>query len=151
MVGAPPGVPPTSRGPAQGTPWHGGPTWGTPHQQGAPPRVPPRWQRGPCLGYPPAGELHPGYPPAGGPHLGYTPLTSTACTCYTAGGMPLAFTQEDFLVRIILIIKGSNMYFNTMKYKLRKVHVFSGFSSRVFRKLAEIRKNGNINIIGFTT
>ena len=30
-----------------------------------------------------------------------TPLhqTSTACTCYAAGGMPLAFTQEDFLVR----------------------------------------------------
>ena len=23
---------------------------------------------------------------------------STACTCYAAGGMPLAFTQEDFLV-----------------------------------------------------
>ena len=25
----------------------------------------------------------------------------TACTCYTAGGMPLAFTQEDFLVIFI--------------------------------------------------
>ena len=30
------------------------------------------------------------------------PPTSIASTCYTAGGMPLAFTQEDFLVIIDL-------------------------------------------------
>ena len=34
-------------------------------------------------------------------HLHY--LTSTACTCSTAGGMPLAFTQEDFLVELIYL------------------------------------------------
>ena len=28
--------------------------------------------------------------------------TSTACTCYAAGSMPLAFTQEDFLVGEII-------------------------------------------------
>ena len=56
-------------------------------------------------GYPfPSGGGHPfpgldggrGYPPGKGvppPHQ-----TSTACTCYAAGGVPLAFTQEDFLV-----------------------------------------------------
>ena len=42
-----------------------------------------------------------GIPPGKGvsPWQGYPPQkTSTACTWYTAGGMPLAFTQEDFLV-----------------------------------------------------
>ena len=37
----------------------------------------------------------------GTPHhdwMGYPPITSIASTCYVAGGMPLAFTQEDFLV-----------------------------------------------------
>ena len=62
----------------------GGPAWGTP-QQGRP-----------CLGYPPAGGPHPGYPPS--------PIRSSiACTCYAAVGMPLAFTQEDFLVKNIYI------------------------------------------------
>ena len=28
--------------------------------------------------------------------------SSIASTCYTAGGMPLAFTQEDFLVHFII-------------------------------------------------
>ena len=32
---------------------------------------------------------------------GYPYRNSIACTCYTAGGMPLAFTQEDFLVFIV--------------------------------------------------
>ena len=33
------------------------------------------------------------------PRMGGTPYwNSIACTCYTAGSMPLAFTQEDFLV-----------------------------------------------------
>ena len=52
----------------------------------------------------------PGYPrPSldGGGYLGYPPTMSgwgypppptIASTCYAAGGMPLAFTQEDFLV-----------------------------------------------------
>ena len=33
---------------------------------------------------------------------GGTYWNSIACTCYAAGGMPLAFTQEDFLVSFIL-------------------------------------------------
>ena len=49
---------------------------------------------GPGGGYPPrrSGRGTPpgkGYPPPG---------SSIACTCYAAGGMPFAFTQEDFLV-----------------------------------------------------
>ena len=35
--------------------------------------------------------------------MGYPPIRrqiSIASTCYTAGGVPLAFTQEDFLVEI---------------------------------------------------
>ena len=64
--------------------------WGTPRpgQDGAPPwpgldGVPPR----PGTGYPPRPGM--GYPP---------PNWDIASTCYAAGGMPLAFTQEDFLV-----------------------------------------------------
>ena len=29
---------------------------------------------------------------------GYPNQNSIACTCYAAGGIPLSFTQEDFLV-----------------------------------------------------
>ena len=63
-------------------------------------------------GYPP--PPHPGQIPGWGqgqgrstPHPGQIPgrggggtpyWNSIACACYTAGGMPLAFTQEDFLV-----------------------------------------------------
>ena len=37
-----------------------------------------------------------------GPGTGYPPgQSSTASTCYAEGGVPLAFTQEDFLVSII--------------------------------------------------
>ena len=75
--------------------------------------VTPRWDWGTAptglgylswLGYP---WLGPGYPPAttGISHqlgLGYSPppprQNSRACTCYAVGGMPLAVTQEDFLV-----------------------------------------------------
>ena len=37
-------------------------------------------------------------------YLGYPPIrqNSIASTCYPAGGMPLAFTQEDFLVITLL-------------------------------------------------
>ena len=73
--------------PAWGTPWQGMPTQGTPPQGGHPPRVPP----------------HPGL--GGGPTQGTPPpppsrSSSIACSCYAAVGMPLAFTQEDFLVRL---------------------------------------------------
>ena len=37
----------------------------------------------------------------GGSRVGGTPYwNSIACTCYTAGGMPLAFTQENFLLKL---------------------------------------------------
>ena len=56
------------------------------------------------LGYPPP-DLGWGTPPTIKTWLGYPPppthpldSSSIASTCYAAGGMPLAFTQEDFLV-----------------------------------------------------
>ena len=68
------------------------------HGTGYPPRhgmgYPPR----DGMGYPP--QTWDGVPPPG--HgTGYPPSPrqiSIASTCYAAGGMPLAFTQEDFLV-----------------------------------------------------
>ena len=71
--------------------------WGVPHprsgQGGGVPRVLPHHQDG----VPPISRM--GYPPVqvriGG---GYLNWNSMACTCYAAGGMPLAFTQEEFLV-----------------------------------------------------
>ena len=61
---------------------------------------------------PPCPTPHPGQIPGWGGRVGHTPLLippphhpgiwhSIASTCYAAGGMPLAFTQEDFLVLII--------------------------------------------------
>ena len=50
-------------------------------------------------------ELGTGYPPPGIRKGVPPPLqtwNSIACTCYTAGGMPLAFTQEDFLVYLFI-------------------------------------------------
>ena len=78
------GVPPQTQ---DGVP----PTWG-----GVPPHRPE-------VGYPPRPGT--GYPP---PDLGWsTPQTwdglPPPTTCYTAGGMPLAFTQEDFLVYYTII------------------------------------------------
>ena len=43
-------------------------------------------------GYPPSIRLDAATPPPPGRR------SSTVSTCYAAGGMPLAFTQEDFLV-----------------------------------------------------
>ena len=102
------GVPPDLRWATPQT-WDGVPPpdlgWGTPCQVwGVPPgtwdRVPPpNLGRGtppkPGMGYPP--DLGWGNPP--GPGTGYPP-SNIASTCYgyAAGGMPLAFTQEDFLV-----------------------------------------------------
>ena len=45
-----------------------------------------------------------GSPPGPGPRSGQggTPSWNRmACTCYAAGGTPLAFTQEDFLVDLL--------------------------------------------------
>ena len=64
--------------------------WGTPPRPrtGYPPR--------PEMGYPPPARSGWGTSPR--PEVGYPPPPSIASTFYAAGGMPLAFTQEDFLV-----------------------------------------------------
>ena len=50
-----------------------------------------------------------GYPGRGGTQLGQ----HVGSTCYTAGGMPLAFTQEDFLVlhKIGVFLQLQNSFF----------------------------------------
>ena len=74
-----------------GTPSPARTGWGTPLAKIG--WVPPPW---PGLdGVPPTRDWM-GTPPS-------TRQSSTASTCYAAGGMPLAFTQEDFLVDIIMI------------------------------------------------
>ena len=71
------------------------------------------------MGYPPSnigwGTPSPiqdwmGYPPTPHPDLGQgvaqvpPPPISKTSTCYAAGGVPLAFTQEDFLVLLLIIL-----------------------------------------------
>ena len=106
------GVPPTL---GWGTPLDLG--WCTPYHQelaGVPPLIlgwdtPQTWDGvppQPGMGYPHeglAGVLpHPGMGYSPRPGMGSPPpptrQSSIASTCYTAGGMPLAFMQEDFLV-----------------------------------------------------
>ena len=41
-----------------------------------------------------------------------------ACTCYTVGGMPLAFTQEDFLVFLSFILKLNTGQINSACHRL---------------------------------
>ena len=70
-----------------------------------------RWEGYPIqltgVPHPANGEV---LPQAGGtPHQG-----SMACTCYAAGGMPLAFTQEDFLVYIV--VKSSENFLDSLGY-----------------------------------
>ena len=83
------GVPPSAE---WGTPWSRPGTGGTPHQQND---VPPSPDLGQGLdGVPPIQDWM-GYPC---PWLDLVHPISKASTCYAAGGVPLAFTQEDFLV-----------------------------------------------------
>ena len=94
---------------------------GVPHGKGYPPTIGTGWRYPPPnlgRGYPHA-DLGRGYPSVqiwergtppvqtwegGTPPIqvrlggGGTPNRNIACTCYAAGGMPIAFTQEDFLV-----------------------------------------------------
>ena len=88
-------------------------TVGVPHpsQYGAPP--PPHEDR---IGLPPS-RTQPGYQSPHWDWLGYSsPLpsiqNSTASTRYMAGGMPLAFTQEDFLVFIFSNTNVFGFYFH---------------------------------------
>ena len=54
-------------------------------------------------GVPPAPQTWDGVPPQTWDGLALPPTRqiSIASTCYMAGGMPLAFTQEDFLVKLM--------------------------------------------------
>ena len=85
----------TLPGPAGGVPWWGG---GTLAGEGYPGGGVP-WQGVPCQGGTLVGG---GYPGQGGTPLGGYPVRiNIGSTWYMAGGMPLAFTQEDFLVTIL--------------------------------------------------
>ena len=59
---------------------------------------------------------YPGIPPRPGLDDRGTPppirQSSIASTCYAAGGVPLAFTQEDFLVLTYFLL-GETFRFNT--------------------------------------
>ena len=71
--------------------------------RGTPPRPGMGYPPGPGTGYPP--WAWDGVPPPPRHGTGYPPPPPTwdiASTCYVAGGMPLAFTQEDFLVCSVL-------------------------------------------------
>ena len=88
-----------------GTPWpglDGGGTWHTPSQVGVSGYPPGQvWMGGGTWGTPSARSgWYPGYPPPGLDGVPPTPIrqSSIARTCYLAGSMPFAFTQEDFLV-----------------------------------------------------
>ena len=99
------GVPPTITG------------WGTPHHHwiGYPPsldRVPPPW----LDRVPPLDGVPPTMTGWGTPHMtGWVPSMTgwgtpptIASTCYAAGGMPLRFRQEDFLVYLLNLYVKSN-------------------------------------------
>ena len=112
--------------------------WGTPQTwHGVPPRpgmgYPPQtWDGvppGPGMGYPPdLGWVPPqtwdGVPPQDlrwgtPPDLGWgspPPTWDIASFCYAAGGMPLAFTQEDFLVASICAILRALSVFGDLSY-----------------------------------
>ena len=112
-------TPPTSR-PGRGTPH---PEMGYPppsrHDQGTPLH--------PGIRYPPTcnGISHPPPPPPPpSRHDRDTPpsrQSSIASTCYAAGGMPLAFTQEDFLIIIKI-----NVSFRHITVCQNMVHVEYG-------------------------
>ena len=90
MMGGYPGTP----YPGMGYPPDMG--WGTPRSwDGVPTGLGMGYPPGPGMGYPPRHGM--GYPPD--LRWGNPPRQiSIVSTCYAAGGMPLAFTQEDFLV-----------------------------------------------------
>ena len=75
-----------------------GPPWGVPRPPGGF-LDPPGWG-----GYPdPPGGSGVRYPPGGVPSQVPPPSQDRRSTHYTAGGMPLAFTQEDFLVSTLFL------------------------------------------------
>ena len=79
-----------------GTQWGGTLLGGCTLPGGYPGQVPPLADLGGYLvgGYPARGVPTGGVPYRGG----YPGQDNIGSNCYTAGGMPLAFTQEDFLV-----------------------------------------------------
>ena len=115
-----------SRGGTPSQVWTG---WGylgypPPGQDGVPP--PPTWDGVPppldLTGVPPL-DMGQGTPPDlgwGNPPQTWdgVPPPGIASTCYAAGGMPLAFTQEDFLVYLYFhYLKSKNVPQNFFKIK----------------------------------
>ena len=84
------------------TPWPGPSGEGVPQGAYPPPKVPTTWLD-PDGGVP-QGTYPPGQVRMGG--RGYPKVpTARPRTCYTAGGIPLAFKQEDFLVLVHFHVK----------------------------------------------
>ena len=129
VPGPPPGGgtwPGTPRGGTQ-TPPRGG-TW-------TPPGGVPDWVLPPRGGTrtPPGGYLT-GYPPSPGGEGGVPRYDNRRSTHYTAGGMPLVFTQEDFLVHILFLsfafLDGyTALYSNTDAKKPSSLTIDYAFSS----------------------
>ena len=108
-----------------GTPW----TWeGVPPQtwDGVPPRHETGYPPGHGTGYPPwtwdrvpPQDMGQGTPPD--LRWGTPPRQiSLVSTCYTAGGMPLAFTQEDFLVENYFKIRASKKTIHSNMSSIRE-------------------------------
>ena len=99
---------------------------------------------GPDRGYPHPGRGYPtweGVPPpiqVRSQYGGSTPYRSSiACTCYAAGGVPLAFTQEDFLV----IYVGIFIITETSK-KILIVHIaYEAFKPTDLKSIGEIARS----------
>ena len=90
--------------PCRGLPcWGGYPAMGSTLSGGYPARGVPCWGNTLLGGYPARGGTQVRYPPQQGqPGGGYPGQDNIGSTCYMTGGMPLAFTQEDFLVFFIV-------------------------------------------------
>ena len=77
----------------------------------------------------------------GVPHLrsGVPPRwISKASSCYAAGGMPLAFTQEDFLVQDIFSLnyyRDVHHNLNIYKKEVNVIRTFERFSNNFLRKI----------------
>ena len=90
--------------------------------------VPPR----PGMGSP---QTWDGVPPR--PEMGYPPTRqiSIVSTCYAAGGMPLAFTQEDFLVPNTFRSHWKNNFANLIAYFLKYFLMLELFKEKQWKML----------------
>ena len=73
---------------------------------------------------------NPPYPP--------TRQSSIASTCYAGGGMPLAFTQEDFLVFLFSRIHSFRFFDARKKNKCRRITSFGPNFSQMFSQINKV-------------